>query len=194
MSTRSRIPVRSSATRVEEKKVSQSVLNLEANTEEEEMLLRAYNSSFMTKPQALFQVMPKGWTSKASLNLMCCCAVINYPALLNEILKDGKIDVNVGDTDICFTPLHWAAWSNSRECIEILLNHPKIDVSLVDLQGGTAIHAAATNNSLDSIRILVADGRINKKQADDKGKKALDMIGMYSKDASISAEIRKLLN
>ncbi|OAD02006.1 hypothetical protein MUCCIDRAFT_156407, partial [Mucor lusitanicus CBS 277.49] len=56
------------------------------------------------------------------------------------------------------TALHEACIIGFTEGIELLLQHPDIDINAVDNQGQTAVHCATQANQTECLRILLSAG------------------------------------
>lgn len=102
--------------------------------------------------------------------ISCGCGVpstaINSAVYANAIecvklLLSLEVDVNVYHEGM--TPLHVATDLRYIECMEELLNDPRIDANLkTELKGYTALHLAAENAYADCIELLLSKGvRIN---------------------------------
>lgn len=48
---------------------------------------------------------------------------------VQELLENSDVDVNVGDSEDCWTPLHVASFHGDLEIVKLLVKHPGIDLN-----------------------------------------------------------------
>lgn len=68
------------------------------------------------------------------------------------------LDINLKSGPQQTTALHEASLSGFNEGVDILLQHPDIDINAVDKEGKTAIHYAIQFNHRDTLKILLSAG------------------------------------
>lgn len=87
----------------------------------------------------------------------------DYDAL-QEIIKCGKFDVNLGDIDWGDkTPLHWACQKGFVECVRLLLDNGANGTAKT-VTGWTPAHFAAESGRITALRALQASNvRVDKK-------------------------------
>lgn len=68
------------------------------------------------------------------------------------------LDINLKSGPQQTTALHEAALSGFNEGIDVLLQHPDIDINAVDKEGKTAVHYATQANHTDTLKILLSAG------------------------------------
>jgi len=74
-----------------------------------------------------------------------------------QLLLDHGADVAIVNKSK-MTPLHVAAFIGSYAVVDILLNHPQIDVDAKDNSGMTALQVASSFGFLDIVRRLLTAG------------------------------------
>lgn len=73
-----------------------------------------------------------------------------------HILAHQNLNVNACHNSNCVTPLHEAVSSGNLKCVIALLQHPKIDPTLLTYPDGTsALWSASKWNQLDMVRALL---------------------------------------
>ena len=69
---------------------------------------------------------------------------------------DNGADVNEEDDLFGKTGLMWAFYRNHNNVVQLLLNHPQIDVNKVDRDGECALHCAVFRDNHEGIAALLA--------------------------------------
>jgi len=96
--------------------------------------------------------------------LMRACEVVSAANLdrVQELVSEGKVDVNYVSERSSYrmTPLHQACLCGFVEAVEILLEHPDIDVNKGKFDGETAFSIAFWKNQLKVIELMVRDPRV----------------------------------
>ena len=80
-------------------------------------------------------------------------------SITEYLITHTQINVNVINTTLRQTPLHWAAMAGDLLCVRALVRHGA-DVDMVDTDGYTAVHGAAQHGHttvLDYMRLAKAD-------------------------------------
>ncbi|KAL9537096.1 hypothetical protein MBANPS3_012085 [Mucor bainieri] len=77
---------------------------------------------------------------------------------INNLLSLVHLDINMKTGPNKSTALHEACIIGFTEGIELLLQHPDIDINAVDNQGQTAVHCATQANQTECLRILLSAG------------------------------------
>ncbi|MEM7362157.1 MAG: ankyrin repeat domain-containing protein, partial [Bacteroidota bacterium] len=85
---------------------------------------------------------------------------------VKDILVHYIVDIDATHNSIYrVTPLHYAAWNNSKEVAEFLIQHDA-DVNAKDGEGCTPLHWAAEKNSKELAELLIREGAdVNAKRA-----------------------------
>lgn len=91
----------------------------------------------------------------------------NISGLAEHLAKPGA-DPNKRDKN-SMTPLHYAAWQGSIDCVQLLLEH-KADINKADAEGMLPIHFAAMFNRLDVVAMLLDRGSLLAPRAAKKGR------------------------
>ena len=68
---------------------------------------------------------------------------------------DNGADVNEED-DSGWTGLMWALGKRHNNVVQLLLNHPQIDVNKVDIEGACALHSPAFDDNHEGMAALLA--------------------------------------
>ncbi|KAL9545611.1 hypothetical protein PS6_008125 [Mucor atramentarius] len=77
---------------------------------------------------------------------------------IKNLLSLVHLDINMKTGPNKSTALHEASIIGFTEGIELLLQHPDIDINAVDNQGQTAVHCATQANQTECLRILLSAG------------------------------------
>ncbi|KAF1806359.1 ankyrin repeat-containing domain protein [Mucor lusitanicus] len=77
---------------------------------------------------------------------------------IKNLLGLVHLDINMKTGPNKSTALHEACIIGFTEGIELLLQHPDIDINAVDNQGQTAVHCATQANQTECLRILLSAG------------------------------------
>ena len=77
-----------------------------------------------------------------------------------ELLANPDININ-GVDEKGNSALHWAAYFDEAEVMEILINAPNIDINLKSKRGNTCLHMAAVANAGNSLTLLLNLGTKN---------------------------------
>jgi ankyrin repeat protein len=79
-----------------------------------------------------------------------------------EAVKDltslVHLDINLKSGPNNTTALHEACLNGFKEGLELLLQHPDIDINATNNQGQTAIHCATQSNKVECLKILLSAG------------------------------------
>ncbi|MBA3954168.1 ankyrin repeat domain-containing protein [Candidatus Dependentiae bacterium] len=78
------------------------------------------------------------------------------PLVLESLLRSGA-DVNVFMDSLGNRPIHYAAITNNKEMMDILLNYGA-EVKVVNAMGDTPLHYAAVNNNGEVMELLSVKG------------------------------------
>lgn len=92
-----------------------------------------------------FNETPLHWVAKSG-TLKNFRVLILYGADINAIDTDGN------------TPLHWACESGNIEIIEALLNNPKIDLEVENLDGFTPVEVSFLNGDNEATNLFLQKG------------------------------------
>lgn len=85
-----------------------------------------------------------------------------YPEFIDIMLKKENLDINNGNNNIFGTALHAACMLPDNYInINLLLNHPKININAVDTNGFTPLHEACEAGDIENIRLLLNDKNID---------------------------------
>lgn len=95
----------------------------------------------------------------------------SHSAQIVTLLLEKGANINAQDM-YYYTPLHFAAACNYRECVEILLSH-HADVNLKNANGETALIKACKKNNVEIIKLLLAQ-KPDLYTQDNLGKMAID--------------------
>ena len=68
---------------------------------------------------------------------------------------DNRANVNEED-DSGWTGLMWALGKRHNNVVQLLLNHPQIDVNKVDIEGACALHSPAFEDNHEVMAALLA--------------------------------------
>ncbi|EAX90290.1 hypothetical protein TVAG_272220 [Trichomonas vaginalis G3] len=102
-------------------------------------------------------------------NIDTCLIYSSYfflPSLIKYFISHGA-DINARDEEE-ETPLHKAAYSNSKETAEVLISHGA-DINARDKYKRTPLHKAAFSNSKETAEVLISHGAdINARDEDEK--------------------------
>ncbi|CAO0800480.1 unnamed protein product [Mucor circinelloides] len=77
---------------------------------------------------------------------------------IKNLLSLVHLDINMKTGPNKSTALHEASIIGFTEGVELLLQHPDIDINAVDNQGQTAVHCATQANQTECLRILLSAG------------------------------------
>ncbi|KAG2190300.1 hypothetical protein INT46_005782 [Mucor plumbeus] len=77
---------------------------------------------------------------------------------IKNLLSLVHLDINLKTGPNMSTALHEACIIGFTEGIELLLQHPDIDINAVDNQGQTAVHCATQANQTECLKILLLAG------------------------------------
>lgn len=105
------------------------------------------------------------------------CLMIACQNNCNDIVKtllDRNAKVNDQDTDSLWTALHFAVYNDNLIAIELLLNHPGINIDLMDCSNQSALHIASVQGHVDAARLLLEKG-IDFRLLDNEGNNALSL-------------------
>tara|TARA_B100001094_G_C18163564_1_gene790711 strand:- start:566 stop:1900 length:1335 start_codon:yes stop_codon:yes gene_type:complete len=98
----------------------------------------------------------------SKINDICVYCKNNKFIELENLLKNDKIDINIGDyDDRC--PLHIAVEEESLECIAILLKYGA-DLFVKDRWGNYPLHHAIVNKNISSILLILLTNYSNNKK------------------------------
>ncbi|KAI8327492.1 ankyrin repeat-containing domain protein [Choanephora cucurbitarum] len=80
---------------------------------------------------------------------------------VKQLLQCVQLDINLSSGPNHTTALHEACLSGFTLGVELLLQHPDIDVNKPDCQGRTAVHYAAQLNQLGCLKLLSGRARLD---------------------------------
>ena len=87
---------------------------------------------------------------------------------------DNGADVNEATFNGGCTALMWALHRHHNDVVQVLLNHPEIDVNIVDSPGGrSALHWAVNVVNHEGLQVLLARPEIDVNKVDDLGRTPL---------------------
>lgn len=110
---------------------------------------------------------------------------------VQDLLQLVHLDVNLLSGPNKTTALHEACLSGFEEGVELLLNHPDIDVDALDNQGQTALHYATQYNHLLCLKLLLAKGSARIDLFDHQGRLPIQNAIVYGHHASVSLLLSK---
>ena len=100
-------------------------------------------------------------------------------------LLDAGADLYVNDYH-SWTPLHFAAFSDCEESINVLLAVvPQINISKKDIHGWTALHIAAKNDCLEALKVLLDTPGTQVNEKDNKGLTAFHIAAKFDNKESL---------
>ncbi|XP_050424282.1 transient receptor potential cation channel protein painless [Adelges cooleyi] len=86
-----------------------------------------------------------------------------------ELLLSFGMEVNVMNKNRKKAPIHLAAANGCKDTINVLLNHPPINVNLLDGDGNSALHLAAKTGNVECIELLLDADGVKANQLNRKG-------------------------
>ena len=118
--------------------------------------------------------------------------IIHILSVIREILSNENTNVNA-QLEAGSTPLHLACTSDMqghcREAVQLLLGHNRMDASIRDAEGYTALHRACMNFQTDAIGEIIRNNPQALEDGDPDGKTALHICT----ELGIVAQTRYLL-
>jgi hypothetical protein len=100
-------------------------------------------------------------------NPMCRATFLGHRNIVQLILKYGG-DINARSSDLR-TPLHWAAWRDDYQMIELVLQNSP-DMTAVDKDDWNALDLAIIRINYKCARVLSKAGMVRKSISDYEGK------------------------
>ncbi|KAI7904068.1 ankyrin repeat-containing domain protein [Cokeromyces recurvatus] len=77
---------------------------------------------------------------------------------IKELMSSVHLDINLKTGPNLSTALHEACLVGFKEGLELLLEHPDIDINALNNQSQTPLYCAVQNNQVDCIKILLSAG------------------------------------
>lgn len=108
----------------------------------------------LVKKGALLSWEDTKYVDSLGFTLVHIAAHFNFP-VISTLLMHENIAINAKSYEDESTALHLAALRNSKECVEILLTYPKIEVSPIDKKRHTPLYYAAINGNSDIVNLLM---------------------------------------
>ena len=92
-----------------------------------------------------------------------------YSKALESILSLDNIDVNFSNNEKGWSPLWTASRYNNPNCINVLINHPNIEINKITNFGITALQIACSMGNSKCVKLLLTVPEINVNIADNEG-------------------------
>ena len=113
-------------------------------------------------------------------------AIMNHNVnIFEELMSFTGLEINAVTKDKHLAPLHIAAHFGMDKHVEMLLNHLKINVNIVDLNGDTPLHHAVGRRHFTTFALLAKDKRCNRYITNKFGERAEDNLAAYITKCSI---------
>ncbi|KAI9483194.1 MAG: ankyrin repeat-containing domain protein [Benjaminiella poitrasii] len=77
---------------------------------------------------------------------------------VQDLMSSVHLDINLKTGPNKTTALHEASLVGFKEGLDLLLEHPEIDVNAINGQGQSALHCAIQNNHMECVKVLLAAG------------------------------------
>jgi len=97
------------------------------------------------------------------------CCISTGRSEFVRILCSVGVDVNVVNKSRKKAPIHLAAANGSKDALEVLLEHPPININLLDSDGNSALHLAAKSGNVECSELLLNSNNIKANQLNRKG-------------------------
>jgi ankyrin repeat protein len=91
-------------------------------------------------------------------SLLCWACIGQSVEGVKDLTSMVHLDINLKSGPNNTTALHEACLIGFKEGVELLIQHPDIDVNAVDNRGQTAIHFATQSNKVECLKILLSAG------------------------------------
>jgi serine/threonine-protein phosphatase 6 regulatory ankyrin repeat subunit B len=129
-------------------------------------ILQTLLGSFLYGPSAFF-LFDEDRDESDEEPLLCLAAAWKRSEMV-QLLLDHGWNVNEEDAE-ALTPLLLAAKEGYSSVVQVLLNHPQINLHAQDHCGSTALHAAAKEGHLEVVKLLLTEGSIDVNVKDKDG-------------------------
>lgn len=115
----------------------------------------------------------------AILNLAC---KIENLKIFKYLLNDERINPNTCHLNNLHQQsylIHKLVCSNKKQIfLEVLLDHPSININVRDYQGNAPLHCIAYNNNIENLEILLKKPNLDTNRKNNKGLSAIDIASM----------------
>lgn len=105
------------------------------------------------------------------------CCYMGHARVLKELLDLGA-NCNI-ETDDHWTPLQIASYQGHKDCLDLLVNHPFIQINKMTAERGTGLHLACTMGHAEIVELLL-QYKASIKLEDPYGKTALELATVIS--------------
>jgi hypothetical protein len=102
-------------------------------------------------------------------NALLMASKKGYSKTLQLLLKLDNIDINFSNNERGWSPLWTASRYNNPECVNILINHPEIQINKKTHFGITALQVASSIGNPECIKLLLTMPEIDVNIADNEG-------------------------
>ena len=91
-------------------------------------------------------------------------------ALVRLLLEQPIVDLNCVETGMSSTALHWAAYWDNAEVVQLLLDDPRLNTAnCKDKNGNSPVMLAMLYNKVNALRVLVAHPSVDLDTKDGMG-------------------------
>ncbi|XP_025190493.1 transient receptor potential cation channel protein painless [Melanaphis sacchari] len=97
------------------------------------------------------------------------CCISTGRSEFAKILLSVGVDVNVINKNRKKAPIHLAAANGCKDALEVLLEHPSININLLDSDGNSALHLAAKAGNVECTELLLNSNNIKANKLNRKG-------------------------
>lgn len=130
------------------------------------------------------------WTSRSHFSALMVACVGGHTEVIKLLLTRPDIDTNKETPTRGWTALFFAGDMDFKEIVEMLLKHPKIDVSHQDRAGYTILIHAASKGFVGVVEALL-DGGADPEIEDDQGGRAIQRAIDYDKYAVVKLLLQR---